>query len=89
MKGIILAAGEGKRLRPLTNNIPKSMISFLGMTLLERQVDIMKKCQINDIVVVTGYKADQINIPEINYIKNENFHKTNMVETLFLSLIHI
>ena len=83
MKGIILAAGEGKRLRPLTNNIPKSMISFLGMTLLERQVDIMKKCQINDIIVVTGYKSDKINIPEINYIKNENFHKTNMVETLF------
>ena len=70
MKGIILAAGEGKRLRPLTNNIPKSMISFLGMTLLERQVDIMKKCQINDIIVVTGYKSDKINIPEINYIKN-------------------
>ena len=88
MKGIILAAGEGKRLRPLTNNIPKSMINFLGMTLLERQVDIMKKCQINDIIVVTGYKSDKINIPEINYIKNELCKNADFLQNLqFLQLL--
>ena len=57
MKGIILAAGEGKRLRPLTENLPKSMINFCGMTLLERQIGIMKRCNINDIIVITGYMA--------------------------------
>jgi len=83
MKGIILAAGEGKRLRPLTENMPKSMIEFNGMTLLQRQVNVMKDCNINDIVVITGYKSDMIDIPGITYYKNENFDETNMVETLF------
>jgi len=83
LKGIILAAGEGKRLRPLTSDIPKSMVNFCGITLLERQIEVMKKCNINDIIVITGYKAEKINIPDINYLKNKNFEKTNMVETLF------
>ena len=50
MKGIILAAGEGRRLRPLTEDKPKSMIDFCGMTLLQRQVNVMKECDINDII---------------------------------------
>ena len=83
MKGIILAAGEGKRLRPLTQDIPKSMVNFCGTTLLERQIEVMQKCGINDIIVITGYKAEKINIPNINYLKNKNFEKTNMIETLF------
>ena len=83
MKGIILAAGEGKRLRPLTQDIPKSMVNFCGTTLLERQIEVMQKCGINNIIVITGYKAEKINIPDINYLKNKNFEKTNMIETLF------
>ena len=39
-KGIILAAGEGKRLRPLTEDRPKSMIEFGKMTLLQRQINL-------------------------------------------------
>ena len=83
MKGIILAAGEGKRLRPLTKDIPKSMVNFCGTTLLERQIEVMRKCEINDIIVITGYKAEKINITGINYSENKNFERTNMVETLF------
>ncbi len=83
MKGIILAAGEGKRLRPLTEDKPKSMIEFCGMTLLQRQVNVMKECHIDDIIVITGYKSDIINISGVTYYKNEEFEETNMVETLF------
>ena len=83
MKGIILAAGEGKRLRPLTEDRPKSMIEFGKMTLLQRQINVMRECNVNDIVVVTGYKADMIDIPGVRYYKNEKFDETNMVETLF------
>ena len=89
MKGIILAAGEGKRLRPLTKDRPKSMIEFGKMTLLQRQINVMRECDVNDIVVVTGYKADKIDISGVRYYKNRKFDETNMVETLFLSLIHI
>ena len=83
MKAIILAAGQGKRLRPLTDNIPKCMVEFQGKSLLAWQIDTMKKCGIKDIVVVTGYKSEAINFPKIKYYKNENFETTNMVETLF------
>lgn len=83
MKVIILAAGQGERLRPLTENIPKCMVDFFGKSLLERQIDIFKKCGITDIVVVTGYCDDKIQLPDITKIKNEKFMTTNMLESLF------
>ena len=42
LKVIILAAGEGKRLRPLTKNIPKCMVNFFGRSLLQRQIDVFQ-----------------------------------------------
>jgi len=83
MKAIILAAGEGRRLRPLTNNIPKTMVKLFNMSLLERQIEIFQKCGINDIVVVGGYKNEKINIKNIKQYRNENYDSTNMIETLF------
>ena len=83
MKSIILAAGEGKRLRPLTENIPKCMIKLFGKSLLEWQIDTLRSCNITDISVVTGYCSDVINIPNITYFRNEKYDSTNMVETLF------
>ncbi len=83
MKGIILAAGEGKRLRPLTNDVPKAMVDFCGLTLLERQINTMRNCKVDDIIVVTGYKSDKINIPGIDYVQNKKFNSTNMLESLF------
>ena len=62
MKSIILAAGEGKRLRPLTSSLPKAMIDICGITLLQRQINTMKDCGIEDIIVITGYKSELINI---------------------------
>jgi L-glutamine-phosphate cytidylyltransferase len=83
LKSIILAAGEGTRLRPLTENVPKSMVKIFGTTLLKRQINNLRKCLIENIIVVTGYKADKINIEGVKYIENKNYYKTNMVETLF------
>lgn len=83
MKSVILAAGEGTRLRPLTENVPKSMVRIFGTTFLEKQIDNFKKCLIENIIVVTGYKSDKININGVKCIENKNYYKTNMVETLF------
>ena len=83
LKVIILAAGEGKRLRPLTKNIPKCMVNFFGKSLLERQIDIFQNLGINDISVVTGYCENKISIDNIKKFKNKNFSTTNMVESLF------
>ena len=83
MRAIILAAGEGKRLRPLTNNIPKCMVKLFGKSILEHQIMTLRSCGINDISVVTGYCKDHVDFPGIKYYHNENFDSTNMVETLF------
>jgi L-glutamine-phosphate cytidylyltransferase len=83
LKAIILAAGQGERLRPLTANIPKCMVNFFGKSILKRQIDIFQKLGIDDISVVTGYCDDKINVDNIKKFKNKNFMTTNMVESLF------
>lgn len=83
MKAIILAAGEGKRLHPMTKNIPKCMVKLFGKSLLEWQLEAFRSCNITDISVVKGYCSDVINFLNINYFENKKFDKTNMVETLF------
>ena len=80
---IILAAGMGKRLGPLTKDIPKGMIKLFGKSLLEMQIDIFKKCGIDDISIVSGYLAEKINFPSITYFKNENFSTTSGNESLY------
>ena len=83
MNAIILAAGEGTRLRPETISIPKGMVKLFDKSLLEMQIDVFKKCSINDISIVTGYLADKITFPSINYFKNENFSSTAGNESIF------
>ena len=86
MKVIILAAGMGSRLKPLTNDKPKCMVKLFNETLIERQIKIFHNCNINDITIVTGYRGELINIPDVNYVKNKNYEKTNMNESLFCAL---
>ena len=83
MKAIILAAGQGKRLSPITDNRPKCMVELEGKTLLEWQLMTLKSSGIEDIVVIRGYRGDMINYPNVKYYENPNFENTNMVETLF------
>ena len=71
MKAIILAAGKGKRLRPLTNRIPKCMITICGKPMLKWQVELLKKYNVNySLFVLDGSSKKNIllsarNIPEI------------------------
>ena len=76
----------GSRLRPLTNDKPKCMIKLFNETLIERQIKIFHSCNINDITIVTGYRSEIIDIPNVNYVKNENYETTNMNESLFCAL---
>ena len=86
---IILAAGEGTRLRPLTNKKPKCLVEIFGKTILQTQIDILKKNNIENIHIATGYQKNKIN--ELGYLThfNENFNTTNMVVSLFKSIEHI
>jgi L-glutamine-phosphate cytidylyltransferase len=83
MKVIILAAGRGSRLTPLTDDKPKCLVKLFGKSLLEWQIEKFRKFGINDISVVTGYKKELISFDGIKIYHNKNFEKTNMIETLF------
>ena len=58
MKAIILAAGKGTRLLPMTLVKPKPLLSINGKTILENSIEILKSGGVNDIIVVTGYKHE-------------------------------
>ncbi len=60
MKVIILGAGQGKRLLPLTADVPKALLDIGGRPLIERQIEAFRTCGIDEIVVVTGYAAHRM-----------------------------
>jgi choline kinase len=93
MKAVILAAGVGSRIRPLTDNCPKSLLKVGGYTILEMMISHIRDCGITDIVFVLGYLQEQIkeyvthNFPELNahYISNDQYTNTNTGFSLMLA----
>jgi L-glutamine-phosphate cytidylyltransferase len=83
MQLIILAAGMGSRLKPITDNVPKGLVQVNGKSILEWQVDIARQLGITDICIVTGYKFECIDIPETTTIHNPQYNTTNMTHSLF------
>ena len=83
MKAIILAAGQGTRLRPLTNNRPKCMVHLQGRPLLDHQIDVLRASGISDLHIITGYLAEQIERPGLKKHFNPDYASTNMVHLLF------
>lgn len=83
MKAIILAAGQGNRLKKYTQDLPKGMLSFAGMTLIERQIKMYRRLGVHDLVIVRGFAAEKINYPGIKYVDNTSYERTNMVFSLF------
>ena len=82
MKAIILAAGQGTRLKKYTQNLPKGMLEFMGKTIIERQIEMYRRCGIDDIIIVRGFAADKITYSGVKYYTNEDYANTNMVESL-------
>lgn len=60
MRAIILSAGQGSRLGHLTTDRPKCLIDFSGRTLLDRQLDMLAVGGVEEAVVVTGFRDDQV-----------------------------
>jgi L-glutamine-phosphate cytidylyltransferase len=88
MKAIILAAGEGKRLRPLTADQPKCLVKYQGKPILDYQIENFRQCGIEDIIVMKGHKADVLDRPGIQFLLNRRHAQTNMVYTLFCAREH-
>ncbi|KEH88682.1 MULTISPECIES: CTP--phosphocholine cytidylyltransferase [Clostridium] len=91
MRAIILAAGKGTRLRPLTECTPKPLIKVNGKPIIERQIECLIEKGIKEIIIVTGYLAEKFDyiLEKYDYINiklvyNENYDKFNNIYTMYL-----
>ncbi|MDR1551276.1 MAG: phosphocholine cytidylyltransferase family protein [Holosporaceae bacterium] len=88
MKVIILAAGQGTRLRPLTNEYPKCMIKFGEKSIIDYIIETMLSVNLTKINVVTGYLSSVLRnhltkYDRISFYHNENYPTTNMLYSLW------
>ena len=83
LKVIILAAGEGTRLRPYTLDRPKCMVEIESVSLIDRQLEVLQSEGIDDIVIIGGYKSEMLKRGGIKLKVNARYFETNMVWTLF------
>jgi len=94
MKLVILAAGVGSRLHPLTADRPKAMVEVNGKTLIQKQLEEAQKCGIKpeDIYVVGGYQIGALKqaLPrEVNLIENPDYATKNNVYSVALLRDHL
>lgn len=80
---IILAAGEGGRLRPYTDDRPKCLVEVAGTSLLERQLNVLRSQGLDNISIITGYRGEQLEGRGLRVFSNPRYAETNMVWTLF------
>jgi len=97
MKAIILTAGFGRRMKPLTNNRHKTLLSVGDEVIINRIIDSCIECGIEEYVIVTGYMANEL-IEHINghyreqffqYVHNEDYATTNNIYSLALAFDNI
>ena len=99
MQALILAAGMGKRLGKYTQDNTKCMLKINGKTLIERAIEALVAAGVNKLVLVLGYKGDNvknfllhecqnpaIKKIKLTFIDNPIYDKTNNIYSLFLAI---
>jgi choline kinase len=92
-KAIILAAGVGSRIRPLTDDCPKSLLIVEGIAILERMIRNCQNCGIAEFIIVVGYLEERIRrfvsttFPElqVTFVANDRYTETNTGYSLMLA----
>jgi len=92
MKAIILASGVGRRLRPLTDRYPKSLLRVGGKTLIDYQLEALAKHGICDIVITTGHLGKKLEdhvrktgAASVQFVHNPEYERTNYIYSLWLT----
>ncbi|WP_458405606.1 phosphocholine cytidylyltransferase family protein [Methanobrevibacter sp.] len=99
MIGVILSAGMGTRLMPLTKDIPKPLLEINGMTLLERMIKNLMKTDIEDFILIVGYNKEKVidlapKLEEkysinIKILENEKYDVTNTSVSTYIASKYI
>ncbi len=93
MKALILASGVGKRLRPLTYNMPKALIKIGDKTILDHQMNNLIECGIRKIIITTGHFESEIKMHvkerypkiEVSYVNNLKYDTSNYIYSMWLT----
>ncbi len=90
VRAIIPAAGVGTRLQPLTDSIPKCLVEIAGVSLIARALRRLERAGVSDVVVVTGYRADQLVDsvqalcfrPPVTFVHNADYRTSDNIVSL-------
>lgn len=94
MQAVILAAGRGNRLRPITDKIPKSLVEINGISFIENDLNALARHkEVKEVIIVVGYKKDLIKERignsykgmRIAYVENDDWSITNNIYSLWLA----
>ena len=88
-RAVLLAAGLGSRMNPVTLETPKPLVNVNGTIIIESLLDALIEKEINDITIVTGYLGDQFSIiaekyPNIKFFHNDKFNEENNISSAML-----
>ena len=82
---VIAAAGRHTGIIGDDVDVPKAMLKIKGKSILERQIEVFRRFNIDDITVVRGYKKEYFNFPDINYIDNDQYDTTGIFYSFYLA----
>lgn len=93
MQALILAAGYGRRMRPLTDARHKTLLPISGGTILDRILDGLAERSVTPITIVTGYRRDELvehvaqNFPslDVRFVHNPEYEQTNNIHSMALA----
>jgi choline kinase len=89
MNGIVIAAGVGSRMGTFTENKPKCLLPVAGTTVLEHTIAQLRAVGCSRILVVVGHKADTINVPDVEYVDNDDYTENNILHSLMKAREHL
>ena len=83
MKAIILSAGQGRRLMPLTSNMAKCSLTLHGVSILEWQLSQIAQCDVDEVIVVTGFAFERVDaiVNSIKFINVRTLHNPMYAHT--------
>ncbi len=86
-KALIVAAGQGRRLSPYTDDRPKCLVDIAGQPILRRQIEAYRRVGVTEFVIVRGYLGDRLTAalrdePGVRFIDNPDFRDNNILVSL-------
>lgn len=89
MEAIILAAGQGSRLAESTLDLPKPLVDINGVSLIQRQINLLLKKSISKITIIRGYKLDKFQLKNVNYVNDKKFDRHDQLGSLISGINEI